>query len=115
MTVGGQRGQATAELLAGALALMLGALGCFQLLALGRTAAIADGAAEAAAVAVANGRDPEAAARAAAPGWPAARVRVRERAGQVTVSLASPPALRSLRAPLTVTARGAVQRPGGGR
>ena len=42
------------------------------------TAAIADGAAEAAAIAVVNGQDPEEAARAAAPGWARSRVHVRE-------------------------------------
>jgi hypothetical protein len=108
------RGQATVELIASAIVLTLAALALFQVLAAGRTAAIAQGAAEAAAVAVVNGRDPEAAARAAAPDWPRDRIRVRERAGRVTVTLAAPAALRSLRAPLRVSAEAFVRRPARG-
>ncbi len=108
------RGQATVELIAGAVVLTLVALAMFQVLAAGRAAAIAAGAAEAAALAVVNGRDPEAAARAAAPGWPGDRIHVRERAGRVTVTLESPAALRTLRAPLRVTSAAFVRRPGGG-
>ena len=77
-----------------AVALMIAALAVFQVLAAGRLAAIADGAAEAAAIAVVNGRDPGDAARAAAPGWARDRVRVREREGRVTVTLAAPAVLR---------------------
>ena len=108
------RGQATVELVAGAVVLMLAALALFQVLAVGRAAAIADGAAHAAAFAVVNGRDPEAAARAAAPGWPRDRIRVSERAGRVTVTLAAPAVLRRLRVPLRVTADAAVRRPRAG-
>jgi len=108
------RGQAAVELIAGAVAVMLVALALFQALAAGRAAAIADGAAEAAALAVVNGRDPEAAAHAAAPGWPRDRIRVRERAGRVAVTLESPAALRTLRAPLRVTSEAFVRKPGGG-
>ncbi len=110
------RGQATVELIAGALVLTIGALALFQILAAGRAAALAEGAAEAAAVALVNGHDPAVAARAAAPDWPRDRIRVRERAGRVTVTLAAPAALRSLRAPLRVSAEAFVRRPmsGGG-
>ena len=65
------RGQATVELVAAAVALMIAALALFQVLAAGRMAAIADGAAEAAAIAVVNGRDPE---PRPAPRHPAGRV-----------------------------------------
>jgi hypothetical protein len=107
----GTQGQASVELVGAAVALMVAGLALFQLLAAGRAATVADGAAEAAAIAVVNGRDPEAAARAAAPGWPDDGVHVRERGGRVSVTLASPAALRGLPAPFRVTASAVVRRP----
>jgi hypothetical protein len=107
----GTQGQASVELAGAAVALMVAGLALFQVLVVGRTATIADGAAEAAAIAVVNGRDPEAAARAAAPAWPRERVQVRERGGRVSVTLDSPAALRGLPAPLRVTASAVVRRP----
>ena len=85
-----ERGQASVELVVGGVALLIAGLALFQVLAAGRMSAIADGAAEAAAIAVVNGRDPEEAARAAAPGWARGGMRVRERGGRVTVTLAAP-------------------------
>jgi hypothetical protein len=73
--------------------------------------AIADGAAEAAAIAVVNGRDPEQAARAAAPGWARARIGVREQGGTVTVSLAAPVVLRVVHGPVRAEASAAVRPP----
>jgi hypothetical protein len=90
---------------------MIAALALFQVLAVGRMAAIADNAAEAAAIAVVNGRDPNVAARDAAPGWARDRVRVRERQGRVTVMLAAPAALRLVPGPIRVTAAAVVRRP----
>jgi hypothetical protein len=85
-------GQATVELVAlmpvvAGLALLL-----LQLLAGGRAVTLADHAAEAGAIAVAQGRDPRAAAREAVPGWSRAGLRVRLDGGRVRVRL-RPPAL----------------------
>jgi hypothetical protein len=109
--VSGDRGQASVEVAGAAVALMVGGLAVFQLLAAGRAATVADGAAEAAAIALVNGRDPAAAARAAAPGWPRERVHVQARGGRVSVTLDSPAALHGLPAPLHVTASAVVRRP----
>jgi hypothetical protein len=105
------RGQATVELAVAAVALMIAALALFEVLAAGRMSAIADGAAEAAAIAAVNGRDPADAARAAAPGWARSRVRVRDRGGRVTVTLTAPPVLSAVRRPVTATAQAAVRPP----
>lgn len=109
--VSGAHGQASVEMVGAVVALAVGALALFQVLAAGRTAVVADGAAQAAAMALVNGRDPAEAARAATPGWPGRRVHVREHAGRVRVTLDSPAALRSLRAPLRVSAEAVVRRP----
>ena len=74
-------------------------------------ATVAGGAAEAAAVALVNGRDPDAAARAAAPGWPRERVHVHVRGGRVSVRLESPAVLQALPAPVHVSASAVVRRP----
>jgi hypothetical protein len=105
------RGQASVELVVAAVALLLAALAVFQLLVAGRMSAIADGAAEAAAIAVVNGRDPTDAARAAAPRWARDRVRVRERDGRVTVTLVAPAVLRVVPGPVRVSADAVVRRP----
>jgi hypothetical protein len=106
-----ERGQAGVELIVAAVALLIAALAVLQLLAAGRMSAIADGAAEAAAIALVNGRDPEEAARAAAPSWVRGGVHVRERSGHVTVTLGAPPVLRTIKGPLRVTAHAAVRTP----
>jgi hypothetical protein len=105
------RGQASVELAVTAVALILAGLAVFQVLVAGRMSAIADGAAEAAAIAVVNGRDPQVAAQDAAPGWARDRVRVRERGGDLTVTLAAPAVLRLVPGPVRVTAEAAVRRP----
>ncbi len=86
------RGQAQIELVAGVPMLLLAALIALQLLAVGYAQTLADGAAEAGAIAAADGRDEEEAARAGLPGWASSRVDVASRHGEVTVEL-SPPAL----------------------
>ena len=106
-----RRGQASVELIVAAVALAIAGLAAFQVLAAGRTAAIADGAAEAAAIAAVNGQNPEDAARAAAPGWARDRVHVRERGGRVTVTLGAPAVLRIVPGPLRITAEAVVRRP----
>lgn len=101
--VAAERGQAAVELLAGLPALLLAGLIGFQLLAVGYTLMLADGAAEAGALARAAGADPEAAAREALPGWARARVRVTGSGGGVTVRLEPPSPLEPLAEHLAVS------------
>jgi Flp pilus assembly protein TadG len=112
-----EAGQASVELVAAALALVIGGLAAFQVLAAGHAASVADNAAEAGALALVNGGDPEAAARAAAPPWARRGLRVSRQAGQVRVSLQAPAALRLLPGHFEATAHAVVRRPGesGGR
>jgi hypothetical protein len=108
----GERGQAAVELVGAAALLTIAGLAAFQVLAAGHAVAVADGAAEAAALALANGRDPEQAARAAAPGWPKRAVRLQRDGGMVRVTLAPRTPLGILRGRLRVTAEAWVRRPG---
>ena len=89
---GGELGQAQLELIAGIPLLLLAATISLQLLAVGYTQSLADGAAEAGAIAAADGRDALDAARAGLPGWAKGRVEVESDDGAVEVSL-DPPAL----------------------
>lgn len=99
----GEHGQATVELVAALPALLLAALVALQLLAVGHAASLADGAAEAGALALASGRSAAAASRAALPGWAEDDVAVSIRGGTVTVRLAPPSPLRALADRLAVT------------
>jgi hypothetical protein len=85
-------GQAQLELIAGIPLLMLSALIALQLLAVGYAQSLADGAAEAGAIAAADGRDALEAARAGLPGWAGGRIDVDSDHGTVAVTL-DPPAL----------------------
>lgn len=89
---GDARGQAQLELIAGLPLLLLAALVALQLLAVGYSQSLADGAAEAGAIAAADGRDELEAARAGLPGWANSRVDVETADGEVEVQL-DPPAL----------------------
>jgi hypothetical protein len=106
-----ERGQAAVELVGAAALLVIAGLAAFQLLAAGHAAAVADGAAEAAALALANDRDPAQAAAAAAPGWPRRAMRVERRGGAVRVTLAPRTPLGILRGRLRVRAEAWVRRP----
>ena len=106
-----ERGQAGVELIVGGVALLIAGLALFQLLAAGRMSAIAGGSAEAAAIALVNGRDPEDAARAAAPGWAHSGMRVSAHGGRVTVTLGAPPILRAIQGPVRVTSEATVRTP----
>jgi hypothetical protein len=88
---------------------LLSGLVAFQLLAVGYGAVMADHAAEAAALALANGHDPEAAVRSAVPGWPGSATRVARAGGRVTVTLTAPSPLRFLRDRLAVTGEATVR------
>jgi hypothetical protein len=105
-----ERGQASVELVGGVPALLLLALVVLQLLAVGYSAVLAGGAAEAGALALARGEDPKAGARSAAPGWSRARMRVRARHGRVRVALRPPSLLRAVGRRLEVSATAAVSR-----
>lgn len=107
------RGQAQIELVAGIPILVLAALIALQLLSVGYAQSLADGAAEAGAIAAADGRDSEEAARAGLPGWAASRVEVDSEAGAVTVALDPPALLPGLSGHLGVSSS-AFARPAGG-
>jgi len=104
----GQCGQAGVEVVAGATGVLLAGLVSLQLLAAGYAVVMADHAAEAAALALANGRDAARAARRAVPGWPAGATAVAVRGDTVSVTLRPPSPLGFLRGRLAVTARAAM-------
>ena len=106
-----QRGQASVELLAGIPALLLAGLVALQLLAVGYSVTLADGAAEAGALAVAADRPARAAVRDALPGWTDGRVGIGLRGGRVSVELRPPAPLRALSDRLEVTSSAWVRRP----
>jgi hypothetical protein len=109
---GASSGQASVELVAGLPALLLAALLALQLLAAGYTLTLADGAAEAGALALASDRSAAAAARDALPGWARDDVDVSVRGGNVTVRLRPPSPLPSIADHLSVTSFAAA-RPAG--
>jgi hypothetical protein len=109
--MGDSRGQASIELLAALPALLLAALVALQLLAAGYALTLADGAAEAGALALASGSSAVRAARGALPGWARDDVSVSVRGGAVTVRLRPPSPLSALADRLTVTST-ANARPG---
>jgi hypothetical protein len=101
--VGRESGQATVELIAALPALFLAGLLALQLLAVGYSLTLADGAAEAGALALAAGQPARNAATDALPGWAADDVDVTVRGGEVTVRLQPPSPLPALSAGLAVT------------
>jgi hypothetical protein len=101
--MGEERGQASVELVAALPALLLAALVALQLCVAGYALTLADGAAEAGALALASGDSAPEAARDALPGWAEDDVAVSVRAGQVTVRLLPPSPLRALADRLAVT------------
>jgi hypothetical protein len=106
-----ERGQASVELLA-ALPLLLAVAACAaQALAVGYASVLAGNAAEAAALAVAGGGDPHAAARAALPAWSRTSARLAVADGEVHVHLRPPTLLHALGRKLEVQADAAVEAP----
>ena len=95
-----QRGQASVELLAGVPALALAALICLQLLITG-------------ALALAAGREPEEAIRAALPGWADDRVDVDVDGSRLTVALRPPAPLAAIAKALEIRSSAWVRRPEG--
>lgn len=100
---GGERGQATVELAVALPVLVLAGLVALQLLATGYALTLADGAAEAGALALASGRPAAAATRDALPGWAEDDVAVSVEGGRVTVRLRPPSPLPALADSLAVT------------
>jgi hypothetical protein len=105
-------GQASVELLAGIPALFLAGLVALQLLATGYSLTLADGAAEAGAMALAAGEPPAPAVREALPGWARGRTDVDLDGGRVTVSLRPPSPLDTVSRRLEVRSSTWVRRPG---
>lgn len=103
-----ERGQASVELLGGLPAILVLGLVLLQLLAVGYAAVLAGVAAEAGALALASGRDPGTAARAALPGWSQARMQVAAARGRVRVALRPPSPLAVVGDRLEVWADAAV-------
>lgn len=101
--MGNERGQATVELVAALPALLLAALVALQLLVTGYALTLADGAAEAGALALASGGSARESARGALPGWAADDVAVSVRGGTVVVRLPPPAPLRFLADRLAIT------------
>lgn len=104
-----EAGQSTVELVAALPALLLAGLLALQLLATGYTLTLADGAAEAGALALASGGPAKAAARAALPGWAEDDVDVTVQGGRVTVRLRPPSPLPSIADRLAVTSSAAAR------
>ena len=110
----GERGQASIEVLAGIPALVLAGLTALQLLAAGYSLTLADGAAEAGAMAIAAGRPAAPAVREALPGWAGQRVTVEVRGGRLIVRLRPPSPIGTLARRLEVRSTAWVRRPGDG-
>src|SRR5947208_9953857 len=98
-------GQASIELVAALPALALAAAIALQLLLVGYSMTIADGAAEAGALAGTAGKDAKRAAVGALPGWARDRSHVTAANGRVTVRLRPPAPLASVADALAVTSQ----------
>jgi hypothetical protein len=105
VSIRGAEGQASVELVALLPLAAVVALAAGQVLAAGAAAELAGHAAEAGAVAIAEGADPARAARASVPGWSRGAMDVRVRGRQVTVRLRPPAILPPLARLLTASAR----------
>jgi hypothetical protein len=104
-----ERGQATVELVAALPALLLAAAVALQLLVAGYAMTLADGAAEAGALALASGGSAAEAAREALPGWAKDDVSVAVEGGTVSVHLRPPSPVAALADGLTVSSSAAAR------
>jgi hypothetical protein len=111
MTRRGEEGQATLELLAGIPALVLAGLVALQLLATGYSLTLADGAAEAGAMALAAGKPAGPAVREALPGWARGRSRIDVEGSHLTVRLEPPSPLATIAQRLEVSSSTWVRTP----
>ena len=98
-----ERGQATVELLTAIPLLLVAGAIALQLLLTGYALTLADGAAEAGALALAAGRPARSAAEGSLPSWAEDRAEVAVRGGGVTVRLAPPSLLAAVADHLVVT------------
>ncbi len=98
-----EEGQATVELVAAIPALLLAALLALQLLAAGYALTLADGAAEAGALALAEGGSAAEAARHSLPGWADDDVSVTVAGDEVSVRLRPPSPFATIADHLAVT------------
>jgi hypothetical protein len=96
-------GQASIELVAALPALLLASFIALQLLATGYALTLADGAAEAGALALASGHSASDAIRGALPGWARDEVGIDVSGGQVTVRLPPPSPFHAVANQLAVT------------
>jgi hypothetical protein len=99
----GERGQATVEAVAAIPLLLLAGVVALQLLVAGYLLTLADGAAEAGALALASGRPSRDAVIATLPGWAEGGAEVSVRGGEVNVRLRPPSLVPGLADALTVT------------
>jgi hypothetical protein len=104
-----EQGQATVEMVAALPALLLSALVALQLLAAGYAITLADGAAEAGALALASGGSAPEVARGALPGWAEDDVSVAVEGGEVTVRLRPPSPFRAVAERLRVSSSAAAR------
>jgi hypothetical protein len=111
---GGQAGQASVELIAAIPALVLAGLVALQLLAAGYALTLADGAAEAGAMALAAGRPAQPAVREALPGWARDRLDIDVDGGELTVRLRPPSPVAGVARGLEVSSSTWVRRPARG-
>jgi hypothetical protein len=102
--LGREHGQASVEIVALIPLLVALALALLQALAAGVAGTLADHAAHSGAVALAEGQDGNAAARAAVPGWARGGVAVEVRGSRVRVRLTPPTLVPGLGARLAATA-----------
>ena len=107
----GQDGQATVEALAAIPLLLLAGAVALQLLVAGYVLTLADGAAEAGALALASGRPPRSAASATLPSWAEGGSEVSVRGGEVSVRLRPPSPVPGLARLLSVTSTAYARRP----
>jgi hypothetical protein len=98
-----ERGQATVELLAAIPLLLIAGAIALQLLLAGYALTLADGAAEAGALALAAGRPAKSAAQQSLPSWAEDSAEIAVRGGEVTVRLAPPSLLTAVAGHLVVT------------
>lgn len=98
-----ERGQASVEVVAAVPAMLLVGLLCLQLLATGYAASVADGAAEAGAIAAAAGLPADDAITAALPEWARERSEVEDQGGRLTVTVRPPSPLEPLAHALQVS------------
>jgi hypothetical protein len=98
-----ERGQATVELLVAIPLLLIGGAIALQLLLVGYALTLADGAAEAGALALAAGRPGKSAVEESLPSWAEDRAEISVHGGEVTVRLAPPSLLAAVADHLAVT------------